>query len=875
MQLPATININRFIRLSFLLFCVGCSAGRKGARPNTLGNEQLLEKAKVGRLSDSTYLVATDQVIDPVGETVTFPGRPTDLSLNRSETVLALKNLNSIVFVDMATKKIMQTLRLPEGGNTFTGIGWSGSGPQEKVWTTDTRGYLRSARRGNDGQYSWADEFLLPKLVKTDKNGLDPGGLTVIDKKSTYPGGFAIDEQNGLIYVALNRNNTICAVNMQTGVAAEQIPVGVAPYSVLIHNGKAYVTNMGGRIPGSQDTTALSSGTPVVVDPRTGIAASGSVSVIDLQTNRVTTEIAVRLHPTAMALDTPGNRLFVANTNSDLISVIDLGTNEVTKTLNCKPYTDLPLGSAPTALTVSKDGHSLYIANGGNNAVAVFDLQRDTLAGMIPAGWYPGALSLYHGGTQLVIANIKGVGGRYLAAGRKGYTSHDHLGSVSFVPVPHDKQLETYTTSAINNMNLPKIYRALKQPASGKTSVVPVPTRSGELSVFKHVLYIIRENRTYDQILGDMPQGNGDSSLCLFGKTVTPNAHALSEEFVLLDNAYCNGVNSADGHQWTDEGLATGYIERSYGEFVRSYPCCGGEDPLAYASSGFIWNNAINHQLSFRDYGEFVQAEISPGKATWEDHYNDFVNKTNKISIKSNTELAMLRPFLSPNYIGFPESVPDIYRANEFIKELKEYEQNGELPNLMIMLLPNDHTAGTNDKYPTPRAMVADNDLALGQIVEAVSKSKFWKETAIFVVEDDSQAGLDHVDGRRTVSLCISPYTKRHSIQSTMYNQNSILRTIELILGLPPMNQFDLTATPMQDCFTDTPDFTPYIARPNQIPLTEMNPKIATLRGAQKHWARESMKIPLDDVDMGDAKVFSRVLWYSVKGYDAMYPKMR
>jgi len=862
-----------FLLVPVLISLTNCTARHKIYRNNnTEKDEAFLEKAKIGPLGDSSFYVATMQVIDPAGTTITFPGRPTDLSLNKDESVLAIKNLNSIVFVSVEQHKIIQTLKVPQAGNTFTGIAWSGVKNDEKVWTTDTRGYLRSAKVNKEGIYYWADEYLLPRLEKVDKNGLDPGGLTQIDKKGVYPGGFAINELKGLIYVALNRNNSVCVVNMKTGAIENQIPVGVAPYSVILNKDKAYVTNQGGRIPVAGDKTALSSGSSLVIDPETGIASSGTVSVVDLNENKVISEINVQLHPTAMALNTEGDRLYVANTNSDVISVIDTRTNKSIKILNCKPYSDLPLGSAPTALSLSRDGTILYIANGGNNALALFDLNKDTLTGMIPTGWYPGAIALNRVGDQLIVANIKGVGGRDLNPEKKGYNSHNHLGSVSFIPVPDDKLLKTYTSNAINNMNLPKIYRAMKQPA-GETKIVPIPTKAGEKSVFKHVLYIIRENRTYDQVFGDIAKGNGDSSLCLFGKTVTPNAHKLAEEFVLLDNTYCNGVNSADGHQWTDEGLATGYIERSYGGFIRSYPCCGGEDPLAYASSGFIWNNVLKHNLTFRDYGEFVQAKIDPDNLSWEEHYNDFINKTDKIKIRATTELEMLQPYLSPNFVGFPETVPDIYRANEFIKELKAYEKTGDLPNFMIMLLPNDHTAGTNEKYPTPRAMVADNDLALGQIVEAVSKSKYWKETAIFVIEDDAQAGLDHVDGRRTVALCISPYTRRHTVESTMYNQNSILRTIELIFGLPPMNQFDLVATPMQNCFTDKPDFTPYSALANLIPLNEMNPKIATIKGKQKYWAKESMKVPLDDVDLADGKIFSRILWHSVKGYDFPYPK--
>lgn len=423
-------------------------------------------------------------------------------------------------------------------------------------------------------------------------------------------------------------------------------------------------------------------------------------------------------------------------------------------------------------------------------------------------------------------------------------------------------------------MRLPKINHSMNMEQV-EEKIVPVPTRPGEKSVFKHVLYIIKENRTYDQIFGDLRQGNGDPDLCFYGRNVTPNHHKLAEEFVLLDNLYCNGVLSADGHQWTDEGNVTDYLERSFGGFERSYPY-DGDDALAYASSGFIWDYVLRADLTFRNYGEFVGAKIDPSSATWHDNYMDYLNGTHNIKIQAVPQLHTLEPYICPTYIGFPGTVQDVYRAGEFIKELKAYEQSGNLPNFMIMLLPNDHTVATREGYPTPRATVADNDLALGRIVEAVSNSIFWKETAIFVVEDDPQAGLDHVDGRRTISFCISPYTKRGEVISTHYNQNSILRTMELILGLPPMNQFDMAATVMIDCFTGTPDFTPYIALENNIPLDEMNPVISSLKEDSKQYfyAKKSMEMDLDEIDKADEGLFNRILWHDVKGYDVPYPEL-
>ena len=827
----------------------------------------------VGPLPDSTYLVATSQVIDPEGVTIKFPGRPVDICFNKDESIIAVKNIWSVVFVDAEKKQVLQSLRYPgDGGATFTGLGWTGNGDNEKLWVTDTRGFLMGASRQPNKQFNWTDSIKLPDLLIRDKGGLDPGGLTVIDKDGPNPGGFCFDENGNYAYVAMNRNNSICVVDLRSKKIEREIPVGVAPYTVIKKDNKLYVSNFGGRRPLPTDAVARSSGSPIVIDPTNGIASSGTISVIDINTFKVTAEIPVGLHPGCMALSNDKKKLYVANSNSDNVSVINTGVDQFVKFISAKPLETLPLGSSPNAIAISPGDTTLFICNGGNNAIGVFNVKENQLSGFIPAGWYPGAVTVNKAGTKLVIANIKGIGGRRQEPGSKGFNSHDHMGSISFIDVPDESKLDEYNKKAMSTMQL-KRFEKLMHSQKQQAKPVPVPVNLGEPSVFKHVLYIIRENRTYDQVFGGIKRGNGDSSLCLFGKDVTPNAHALANEFVLLDNTYCNGVNSADGHQWTNEGIATDYVEKSYGGFVRSYPCCAGEDPLAYASSGFIWNKVLQAGYTFRDYGEFVDVDIKPEGLKWEDHYNNFISRKPMAKIRAFTEMASLTPYVCPGFIGFPETVPDIYRADVFIKELKEFEKNGNMPNLMMMSLPNDHTAGTNEDYPTPRAMMADNDLALGRIVEAVSKSKFWKETVIFVIEDDAQDGLDHVDGRRTVALCISPYTKRNAVVSTMYNQNSILRTIELIFGLTPMTQFDLLANPMYECFTSKPNYTPYTARPNNIPLNEMNPKISTLTGKQSYWAKRSMEIPLEDFDLDDSRILSRILWYSVKGYDSYYPE--
>jgi hypothetical protein len=397
-----------------------------------------------------------------------------------------------------------------------------------------------------------------------------------------------------------------------------------------------------------------------------------------------------------------------------------------------------------------------------------------------------------------------------------------------------------------------------------------VPERHGEPSVFEHVIYVIKENRTYDQVFGDIKEGNGSKDLCIFGEEVTPNHHKLVREFTLLDNFYCSGVLSADGHSWTNAAYVTDYLEKQFGQFTRSYPY-EGSDPLAFPTTGFLWDNALARKKSFRNYGEFVKSAYEPKGVKWADVFADYANGTNKVKITATPNLRSLDKYSHPNFPGFPLVTPDVYRAKLFLDELKEYERKGEFPNLVYLFLPADHTNGTRPDSPTPRAMVADNDLALGMVVEAVSKSKFWAKTCIIVTEDDPQNGFDHVDGHRTVGLVISPYTKRKAVDSTCYNQTGMVKTIELILGLPPMTQLDLSATPMRGCFTDKPDLTPYTLVKNNIQLDEMNKPVEKLKGKEKEFALKSMELDFDEEDKADEDTLNRILWFATRG-DVPYP---
>lgn len=861
-----------------------------------------LEQAVVGPLGDGTYVVPTNQRIDPAGTTIDFPGRPVGVARHPSDPLLAVKNKSDVLLIDTSTQSIVQTLPYPRDGGNYCGIVWTATG--DAFWVATSKRYLHRAARGADGTYAWDLEIDLP----------GPDG-----KGDSAPGGLALDETRGLVYVCLSRNNSVGVVDIAAAKVVEEIPVGIAPFDVKLHRDFLFVTNWGGGRPKEGTLTGPTSGSQVSIDER-GIANTGSVSVVQLQSigaikvadgtsaetvaemdNHVTPmneargwtafEVAVGLHPSGMAFSPDGNTLYVANANSDTVSVLNTSVIRpdavaVTATWTAKPKAGLPFGSAPNALAVSSNGATVYAALGGNNCIAVIDSTRGEVQGLIPTGWYPGDLQVDGETDMLYVANTKGIGSRNeefeSIAKRIGdyqattvppgtyYNSHTHRGSVSFIPVPDADTLQDYSYRVATNMRLPQIEAALGDKRASR-SEVPVPVRPGEVSPIKHVLYIIKENRTYDQILGDLPQGNGDPSLCHFGRDVTPNHHALAEEFVLLDNFYCNGVLSADGHQWVAEGYVTDYLEKSFGGFTRSYPY-DGDDALAYASSGFIWDQVLAKGLTFRNYGEMVQAKITPNEATWTEIYEQYKNGGDAIKIEATAHIPRLQQYLCPDFIGFPGKVQDVYRAKVFLEEFAEFEKNGTLPNFMMMLLPNDHTVGTREGYPTPRATVADNDLALGQIVDAISHSSYWPETAIFVVEDDPQAGLDHVDGHRTVAYCISAYTKRGEVVSTHYNQSSMLRTMELILGLDPVNQLTLAALPMTDCFQKSPDLTPYVVKPNIIPLDEMNPPVSATRGLQRHYAKLSMKMPLDNIDEADEGLFNRILWHSVKGYDVPYP---
>ncbi len=832
-----------------------------------------LDKLKVGIQPDGRIVVPTNQILKPAGKQITFPGRPVDLAFAEDGKTLVVKNMRDLVFIDVQRREITQTLASPKQLPSSKSVGFSVFGllvKGKRVYVTDAMSHVRIAEQ-QEGQWKWVEPLEVPKPATGDAN---PAGLT--------------RQGNKQFWVTATRGNNVHLFSDVNETAEQSVTVGVAPYSVCaVAPDRVYVTNWGGDPPKEGDPKGTSSGTPLRIDPETGVANHGSVSVLTLDGKKwaQTKTITVGLHPSAMVASQTTKFVYVANATSDTVSVIDTKADKVVETIACRPEARLPFGSGPNALALSPDGSTLYVANGTNNCIAVVTLalqssegeqkkerpDKSKLAGLIPTGWFPGAVLLSPDGKTLYVANVKGHGS--LSQPRpeeKGKNSHDHLGSVSIIDVPDADKLAEYTKEVNRNNRLGYSLAGLDAPRPDAKPQV-VPQRHGEPSVFKHVIYIIKENRTYDQVLGDLKEGNGDPKLVLFGEDVTPNHHALARQFTLFDNFYCSGVLSADGHTWVNEAYVSDYLEKMFGNFTRSYPD-DGSDPLTYVSTGFLWSNALAHKKTLRNYGEYVANEFDPKKPQWADLYDDYKNGTNKVKVKSTATIKALEPYTHPGYPWFPLYMPDVYRARLFIDELKDFEKKGEFPNLIYLTLPCDHTDGTTPGFPTPRAMVADNDLALGQIVEAVTKSKFWPDTCIFVVEDDPQNGFDHVDGHRTVALVISPYTKRKYVDHTAYNQTGMVKTIELMLGLPPMTQFDLSATPMRACFDDKPDLGKYTCLPNKVPLDEMNKPVSELKGKALYWAKKSLELNFDDGDAADEDTLNRILWFAMRG-EAPYPK--
>ena len=706
--------------------------------------------------------------------------------------------------VDAGAGKVLQTLPQPGAflGLAFAPDGrtlYASGGNEDAVFRYDWR----------DGAAALRDRLPLAAREK-DKPG------------SRYPAGLALSPDGSRLYVAENLGDALAVVDVAKGVVVERLPTARFPYGVAVAgDGTVYVSAWGG-----DDVAVLS--------PQAG---GGLKEAARIPAGR---------HPSALLLNAGGSRLFVASASTDQVTVIDTGERRAIATLSDAPPAGPAEGSTPDALALSPDGTRLYVAEADDNAVAVFELApatagvpaahgNDRLAGRIPCQWYPTALSAH--GDSLVVVNGKGRGtgpnprGPRPDTGKpdpRSYTLGQLDGTVTALPArwtPRELAAWTERTARANGWQ--RTHSARRYPP------------------FKHVVYILKENRTYDQVFGDLPAGDGEPSLVFFPRAVSPNHHALAERFGLFDRFFVNAEVSNQGHPWSTSGYVTDYMEKTTPSSYSHRREDGEVGEADAPAGGYLWDLAVRHKTSFRDYGEMTEAAKRPdGTTYW------------------RGSRASLAPFTHPDYPGWDLSISDQRRADLWIADLQADARKGEMPALELLWLPNDHTSGARAGFPTPRAYMADNDHALGRIVEALSTSPFWKDTVVFVLEDDSQDGPDHVDSHRSVFLAISPYSRAGTVHRFV-NTTDVLATIEEVLGLGALSHFDHFGRPLASLFAEQPDLAPYRVLPLPVPWTEKNPPAAP--GA--HAA-----LDLSRPDAADDALFNRVLWRAIKG-PAPYPR--
>jgi YVTN family beta-propeller protein len=765
-------------------------------------------RLRPGRQADGTTLLANGWRVSPAGRVVTVGTLPLAVATLPDGRVLTLTSgysTNGLVAIDPARWAVTDSLPLSAA---WLGLALGSDGSAFVAGGTTNRVWRLTE---SVGHWTRADSVVLA----------DSGA-------ALFTAGLALAPRGDRLAVVGTLADSVYLLGAAPLRRAAAAATGSHPYTaVFAPDGRSvYVSNWG-------DST---------------------ISVFGVGDRALTPRRAIPVapRPSALLVSPDGRTLYVAHAAADAVSVVDLREERVEATIALGLTARAPHGSGPNALALAPDGRTLYVANADNNAVAVVDLAREEgqrVVGLIPTAWYPTAVALSPDGRTLYVANGKGLGSGANPHGptapdarRSEYIAALLVGSVSAIPVPGAATLRRYTRQVLANSP----YRdALLTRVPWPTSS-PIPRSAGERSPIRHVLYIIRENRTYDQVLGDDPRGDGDPALTIFGDSVTPNAHAVARQFVLFDNFFVNGDVSADGHLWTDAAYASDYTEKSWPAQYsgrRLYDFDAGlpvNDPLA----GYLWDAARQAGLDVRNYGEMTLWDSATGRAT--------------------PEPKGLEGISDPAYPGFVLDIPDSVRADEFIRELQGFARSDSLPRLMFLWLPRDHTYGLQHGRPTPRSMVAENDRALGRIIAALAGSRFWRETAVFVLEDDAQNGPDHVDAHRSPLLVAGPWVRRGMVDSTFYTTASVLRTIELILGLKPMSQYDAGAEPLFDAFTTRPDTTPYVAVASRWPLDRTNP-------STRHSSLDPrvFRVP----DLADEAVLNREIWASARATPMPAPR--
>jgi len=895
-----------------------------------------------GPQPNGSWVVSSGQVITPsgtqVGLGIRVRAKAIALNPNVSTHTAAVLTLGTsrgngngaVEVFDTTTGVVLQNY-VPFGkdsSGSYSGIAYSADG-KHLVFSQDSS-HVTIANVNNQGLLQDNAQVSVPpdnSFISCFPNS-PPGAYanpcgSFYTPSTSYPGGIALSKDGKSAYALLNQNDTLTKIDLTANPPAQnqQIRVGNAPHSVVISSdGKtAYVSNEGGRAATALDFQIYSAGTEIVADPVVGAAITGTVSVVDLPSMTVTATIQTGLHPTGMAFYGP--YLLVANTYSDTISVINTATNEVAWTINLGLPIEVPgagqaaYGAAPNSIAVDAKKNIAYVALYNANAIAVVDLSQgasNPVMGMIPVAYAPCSVVLDTDGKNndvLLVANDKGIGTRYSFEtdyGLSGYNTHQDNGTVSIVPVPNNGQLNKMTNQVFEN-NHWDLTQNIQSAGGGNPNAKPVavPEKIGDPSLIKHVFLIIRENRTYDQVLGDVKTGNGDPSLAVFGANVTPNAHELVQRFPLLDNFYDPSRQSADGHQWIAEGMAPYADDIQSPDWVRSYPGGNAGDALAYQKKGFLFSEAAAAGLPVKIYGEYVENDtfLQPNGSTSEPSWSQFYadsqcfeggpgcappgvpgEKTlyHQNTIQAQSSVPAVSNYLVKNFPVFDLGIPDQFRVDLWVQDFNKDVAAGTVPALSILWIMDDHTGGP----PTPRAQQADNDLAVGRIIEYISHSPVWSSSAIFMEEDDAQNGVDHIDGHRSPGYIISPYAVQNGpTDHTYYTQVNMTRTIEQILGLPPMNQFDLVASPMRTAFVEgeapEENFEPWTHVPNQVPLDEGvkvaanrtdSAKVKVLRAAWLKKKKQVFKGKLTKPDSEDPDTVNHLNWYETTGYVRPYP---
>lgn len=750
--------------------------------------------------------------LTPIGKSLPLQDLPLNLLVSPSKKYLAVTNngqsTQSITLIDAKTEQILDDKTIDK---SFVGLAFS---PDEK--------HLY-ASGGND------NKVLIYSIVN---NKLEQIGEIVLDKPwpvKVSPAGLCANKD--LIYVVAKDNNTLYVLDIASKSIKKQIKLSAEPYTCILSpdQSKLYVSMWGGS----------------------------SVQVVDLVKMELGPTIPTEKNPNDMVLTKNGKTLYVSHGNANVVSVINVEINQKIEELDCSLYPNAPIGSTPNAVALNESEDKLLIANADNNCLVAFDVEeigKSHALGYIPTGWYPTSIKII--GQKVFVTNGKGFtskpnpngpnpissrsplfkGGNPAAVRGSEYIGGLFKGTLSIFDFPKEKELDGLSKLVYGNTP----YNTEKKNLSDGKTGNPIPRKVGDKSPIKYVFYVIKENRTYDQVLGDIKEGNGDSTLCLFPEKITPNQHAIAKEFVLLDNFYVDAEVSADGHNWSMAAYANDYVEKtwvsSYGGRGGSYDY-EGQRAIAYPKDGFIWDFAKRAGVSFRTYGEFVENRL---------------------------KLPNLKDNYSRSFSSYDLAIKDITRVDQWKADFDSLKAINKIPQMNIIRLGNDHTAGSRLGYPTTEAMVADNDLAVGRLIEHLSNSGIWEQSAIFILEDDAQNGSDHVDAHRSTAYVAGGYVKRGYVDHTMYSTSGMLRTMELILGIRPMSQYDAAATPMWRSFDKMPNNKPFVARKNNIDLDEPNVKDAN--------SEKSGKIDISQPDLINDSEFSKIVWESVKGIGVPMP---